>query len=183
MARESKGLKLQYFVRGRLRELAPSLNLEVYDRALGTIEYPYNFPDIKGRRPSCDIAISDNENLFLIEIESKGTPTWNAVKVWYYIKHGGRFDEWKSPKEVYILHFVSEKIRDYDFRIAKDLGNEIEKISKTKLKRKGLHLEYGTLERFKINQKGMEEVAEELSQKIIDKIKKLRKKLNHGLPS
>lgn len=176
--RNQYGAKLQSFIRERLRECAPSLNLEVYNRELGTIEYPYNYkkiiPDFKGRRPSCDIAISDNENLFLIEIESKGSPTWNAVKVWFYIRHDGCFDEWKKPKKVYILHFVSEKIKDYDLRIAEDLGDEIEEISKNELKKKGINLQYDSL-RFEIDQKEMEQVAKELSEKIIGKIKELKR--------
>lgn len=171
MVRQGKGLKLQSLVRERLRKLASGLNLEMYNQ---TKEYPYNYKRIisnfKGRNPSCDIAISDNENLFLVEIDSQGTPTFNAVKVWFYIKNGGCFYEWKEPKRVYLLHYVSEKIRVYDFSIAKDLRLEINELAK----KQGIFFQYENFERFELAQRGIESVAKELSRKIIDKVKELR---------
>ena len=131
---------------------------------------------IKGRMPRCDIAISDNEDLFLIEIESKGTPTFNVAKVWFYIKHDGCFDEWKTPKRVYILHFVSENVKTYDFSIAKDLRLETQKIAQNELtKKQGVIFQYDNLERFELGQREMEDVVKELSNRIIDKVKELKR--------
>jgi hypothetical protein len=165
MVRKSNGVQLQKLVREMLVAHFSSSNLEVYPK-----EYCYNYrkfiPKLR-RNPSCDIAISDNENLFLIEIESQGTPSWNALKVWHYIKHGGCFNEWKEPKRVYILHFASKRIRKYDISIAKDLIKEIRKTAR----KKGMHLKYEGLLRFDSSQKEREDIAKKLSNRIIKKIK------------
>jgi hypothetical protein len=175
MSRESKGLELQSSVRKRLKKIAPRLNLEIYNR---TKEYSYNYgkftSQLKGRMPSCDTAIFGNGDLFLIEIDSKGTPTRNVAKVWFYVKNGGRFDEWKKPKKVYILHFLSENVTDYDLSIAEALRLETEKISKKEpTKKQEILFQYGNFEKFKLEQREMQDVAKELSDRIIDQVRRI----------
>jgi hypothetical protein len=167
--KRSEGLELQTLTRKRLRELTSDRNLEIYPR-----EYTYNYKKLGvtiGRnKPRCDIAISSDENLFLIEIDTGGMPTFNAAKVWFYLRHDGRFDERGKPKRVTLLHFVRMGKSEYDVQIAQELASEIEKVAQIKLKEHGVCLRY-IIERFDYGERSVEDVANYLSNKIIDKIK------------
>lgn len=167
--RKSEGIEFESLIRGKLKELAPSVNLNIYPS-----EYTYNYKKLEipiGKNlPSCDIAISDNKDLFLIEVDTKGTPTWNAVKVWFYIKRGGRFDEWKKPEKIHLLHFVSENVSNYDFLIAQELASETEELAHIKLKEQGIVFQYD-IERFTYGRsESREDVVNNLCKRIINKL-------------
>ncbi len=168
--KKREGYEFERFVRQKLNDLVAPLNLKVHPN-----EYAYDYERLGisvGRNlPSCDIAILNDHELFLIEIDTKGDPTSNAAKVWVYIRGGGLFDELGRHANVHLIHFVSEKPSEYDFSIARELADGANEEASAKLKGLSISFWY-EIERFDLGSKSIEDSADDLCQTILLKLKK-----------
>jgi hypothetical protein len=69
-----------------------------------------------GDDPYCDywLISKKKDELILIEIEFFGRPQLNLLKLYYYIKSNGQFNELFQPTKVNIIQFISNKIDLHD---------------------------------------------------------------------
>jgi len=91
------------------------------------------------RSPACDGWLYDDKKriLVLLELEFKGSATYNAGKFLLYIKSEGKFRELgpfhqERPEKVILIHLLSQHLTLYENQIAEAIKEEVENAAKGK---------------------------------------------------